>query len=260
MRKLKQPATAISQRLVRKGALVEETYHLLGNWKEDLSFDDNFNLTFQGSFRSEGWKKEIRTTLHRRFRVLADAQPLITLAKKGYPLPDWKYCLHFWIAVHEILYGTFLQTWLFPEYQSGRLVLRTEDAVHHVLSVWKSINSDSAALSEYGAVRTARDLLRMARDFGILEGDGPAKKFASLQLSDELILYFCHIIAVEEKSSSRVVGSNLWKLLLLDQDQVHTHLLRLHQYRKLDYQVAGSLVELTLPCANAFEYAERMAA
>ena len=46
----------------------------------------------------------------------------------------------------------------------------------------------------------------------------------------------------------------------MNQDQVHAHLLRLHQYRKVDYQVAGSIVELTLPCANAREYAERMVA
>ena len=46
----------------------------------------------------------------------------------------------------------------------------------------------------------------------------------------------------------------------MSHDQVHAHLLRLHQYRKLDYHVAGSIVELTLPCASACEYAERMVA
>ncbi len=41
---------------------------------------------------------------------------------------------------------------------------------------------------------------------------------------------------------------------------VERELLRLHQFRKVDYQVAGSIVQLTLPCANACEYAERMVA
>ena len=41
---------------------------------------------------------------------------------------------------------------------------------------------------------------------------------------------------------------------------VEHEVLRLHQFRKLDYQVAGSLVQLTLPCKTARAYAERMVA
>ncbi|MGA2849502.1 MAG: BrxA family protein [Terracidiphilus sp.] len=250
----------ISQRLVRKGALVEETYTLFRNWKQEMTFDQNFNHSLHGSFRSEAWKKEVHVTLRRRFRDLKAAKPLILLARGGYDISDWKFCLHFWIAMRETLYSLFLTTWLYPEYQSGRLSLRTEDAVHHVLAVWKSSNPAGAPLSEYGATRTARDLLRMARDLGLLEGEGPAKTFSSVHLSGELFVYFCHIIASEENSTSRVLSSELWKLLLLNQDQVHAHLLRLHQYRKLEYHVAGSIVELTLPCANACQYTERMVA
>src|SRR5271157_2231291 len=100
----------------------------------------------------------------------------------------------------------------------------------------------------------------MARDFGLLVGEGPSKTFSSIHFSDELFLYFCHIIATEENSTSRVLSSELWKLLLLSQDQVHANLLRLHQYRKLDYHVAGSIVELTLPYASTHQYSERMVA
>jgi len=253
-------APRISQRLVRKGALIEETYSLFKYWKDELSFDQNFNNAFQGAFRSEAWKKEVYATLHRRFRGVGTAQSLIVLARSGYDISDWKYSLHFYVAVHETLYRLFLETWLYPEYQAGRFSLRTEDAVHNVLTIWKSNNPDNKSLTQYGAIRTARDLLRMARDFGLLEGEGPTKTFSTLHLSDDLILYFCHVIASQEKSASRVLTSKLWKLLLLSQDQVHAHLLRLHQFRKLEYHVAGSIVELTLPCANACEYAERMVA
>lgn len=250
----------ISQRLLRKGSLIEETYNLFTSWKDELSFNDNFNLAFPGTFRTEAWKREVHSTLHRRFRDVRTARSLILLARNGYEISDWKYCLHFYVAIHETLYRLFLETWLYPEYQAGRFGLRTEHAVQHVLTLWKSHNPEKQALSQYGATRTTRDLIRMARDFGLLEGDGPTKTFSSLQLQDEVILYFCHIIAAEEQSASRVPTSELWKLILLSQDQVHAHLLRLHQYRKLDYHFAGSIVELTLPCASANEYAERMVA
>jgi hypothetical protein len=251
---------SISQRLIRKGALVEDTYNLFRSWKDEMSFDGNFDHCFHGSFRSEAWKKEIHSTLRRRFRDLKAAKSLIILARGGYDISDWRYCLNFFVAIHETLYNLFLTSWLYPEFQSGRVSLRTVDALPHVLTVWKSSNPGSAPLSEYGAIRTARDLLRMARDFGLLEGEGPSKTFSSVHFSDELFLYFCHIIATEENSTSRVLSSELWKLLLLSQDQVHAHLLRLHQYRKLEYHVAGSIVELTLPCASTHQYSERMVA
>ena len=114
---------AISQRLIRKGALIQDTYNLFRSWKEEMSFDQNFNHSFHGSFRSEAWKQEIRSTLHRRFRDLKAANSLILLARSGYEISDWKYCLHFWIAIHEPLYNLFLATWLYPEYQSGRFSL-----------------------------------------------------------------------------------------------------------------------------------------
>ena len=49
-------------------------------------------------------------------------------------------------------------------------------------------------------------------------------------------------------------------MFLMRPADVERELLRLHQFRKLDYQVAGSLVQLALPCASAREYAERMVA
>lgn len=73
----------ISQRLVRKGALIEETYTLFSKWQDEISFDANFEASFLGRFRSEGWKKEVYATLNRRFRDLRTAQPLIVLAHNG---------------------------------------------------------------------------------------------------------------------------------------------------------------------------------
>jgi hypothetical protein len=49
-------------------------------------------------------------------------------------------------------------------------------------------------------------------------------------------------------------------MFLMHPSDVERELLRLHQYRKVNYQIAGSLLQLTLPYANACEYAERMVA
>ena len=49
-------------------------------------------------------------------------------------------------------------------------------------------------------------------------------------------------------------------MYLMRPDDVERELLRLHQFRKLHYEVAGSIVQLTLPCTIALEYAEAMVA
>ena len=44
-------------------------------------------------------------------------------------------------------------------------------------------------------------------------------------------------------------------MYLMDPDDVERELFRLHQYRKLRYEVAGSLAQLDLPCGTALQYA-----
>lgn len=250
----------VSQRLIRKGALVEETYVLFRSWDYNRSFELNFDHICDGRFPTQAWGTEVKTTLRRRFRDIEAAGPLIVAAKRGLPLEEWRHCLLLWIGSRERLYHEFALNWLFPEFEQGRYQVRSEDVQPFVRTMWRRIGGDESPLSNYGVVRTARDLLRMANDFGLLVGNGPRRTFAPLHLSDRCFLYYAHAIAEAEKSTSRVPASELWRLALLQPSEVINTLLRLHQFRKLHYEVAGSLVQLTLPCANPCEYAERMVA
>lgn len=250
----------VSQRLLRKGALVEETYILFSNWDFDRSLESNFDQICVGRFRTQAWEGEVKTTVRRRFRDIEAAAPLIVAAKNGLPLEEWRHCLLFWIGSRERLYHDFALKWLFPEFESGRYQIRSEDVQPFVRTMWRRLSGEGSPLSEYGILRTARDLLRMAGDFGLLAGNGPRRTFSPLHLSDRCFLYYAHAIAEAEKSTSRVPTSELWRLALLQPSAVIDTLLRLHQFRKLHYEAAGSLVQLTLPCASSLEYAERMVA
>jgi DNA-binding transcriptional regulator PaaX len=107
--------------------------------------------------------------------------------------------------------------------------------------------------------RVAAALLKMAVDFGLLRGS-VVKEFVSYPLSERSFLYLLYAIREEMHSPRKVLESEDWRMFLMTPADVERELLLLHQYRKLDYHVAGSIVELTLPCANACEYAERMVA
>jgi hypothetical protein len=99
----------------------------------------------------------------------------------------------------------------------------------------------------------------MAVDFGLLRGS-VAKEFVSFHLPERSFLYLLHAMRDEKLSPSKLVSSPEWRLFLMRPADVEHELLRLHQFKKLEYQVAGSLVQLSLPCASTCEYAERMVA
>jgi hypothetical protein len=249
----------VSLRLLRKGAFTEETYSLFQQWDFSESMESNFDRILHGHFRTHAWSTEVKATIRRRFRAIDAATPLILMAKNGLPFEEWRSSLLLWVGTRERLYREFALNWLFSEFDQGTYQVRAEDVQPFVRKLWPTLN-EQTHLTEYSVTRTARDLLRMAADFGLLAGNGPRKTFSPLHLSDRCFLYYAHVIAEIEKSTSRIPQSHLWKLALIRPDDVVTALLRLHQFRKVDYQVAGTLVELTLPCSSAREYVDRMVA
>jgi hypothetical protein len=99
----------------------------------------------------------------------------------------------------------------------------------------------------------------MAVDFGLLRGT-VVKEFASYCLPERSFLYLLYAMREAMNNPSKVLESTDWRMFLMTPADVERELLVLHQYRKLDYHVAGSIVELTLPYVSACEYAERMVA
>ncbi|GAB6155985.1 hypothetical protein JCM17380_47370 [Desulfosporosinus burensis] len=248
----------ICQRLVRKGAMTTDTYALFSKWNDDLSFEENLLHGLSGMYQTASWEKEVLTTIRRRFRGKEDAQQLIKLAQAGLPFEEWCSCLLLWISIHEELYLSFAVDWLFPEFIDGRFVIRGEDVSPFVFENWPRLNPGVKSLSDYGVKRTALDLIRMATDLGILSGTRLKRNFATFHLSDRCFIYWAQRIAEYEGSTSKVITSPIWRTALMRPADVERELLRLHQFRKLDYQAAGSLVELTLPCSSASHYAEVM--
>jgi hypothetical protein len=249
-----------SQRLLRKGVLVEETFNLFAAWDVSQSEQQNLVSGLAGRFSTAGWEHEVVATLRRRLRNRERMIPLITLAKHGMSLVDWRDCLRLWIGASEEPFHSFAIGWLFEQHEKGRYNLRTEDVRAFVDKVVGSRGAKAKPLSEYGKIRTARDLLRAATELGMLSGYGPMKTFASIAMSDDVMMFYAHMIADLEGNSSKVPASRLWRLAFLGPQDVHITLLRLHQYRRLDYQVAGSTVQLALPFKSPKECAERLAA
>jgi hypothetical protein len=77
-----------SQRLLRKGVLVKETYELFASWDDALSDVENLKSALSGRFKTAGWEREVNATLHRRLRHFDRIRPLVALAKGGMSMND----------------------------------------------------------------------------------------------------------------------------------------------------------------------------
>jgi hypothetical protein len=245
-----------------KGAMIDETYAVFAAWDFALSMRENLDRLRRENFigaRTTTWLRDVAWVLNRRFEPNARDRPLALLAKSGCPIDEWKPLLLWHITRDEFLLRDFLLNWLFPTFVSGTYCIRTEDLYAHLQSIEKRGGTIEHPWSETTVNRVAAALLKMAVDFGLLRGS-VVKEFASYHLPERSFLYLLYAIREERRSPRKVLESEDWRMFFMTPVDVERELLLLHQYRKLDYQVAGSIIELTLPCANACEYAERMVA
>lgn len=255
-------ANVASSFTVIKGAMIEETYAIFSAWDFERSKRENLDRLRQENFigaSSATWLRDVAKVLNRRFDPAGRDRPLVVLAQHGLPVEEWKPLLLWHMTRDEFLVREFIETWLFDAYDSGTFRVRSEDVEEYLGSITKRGATIEHAWSEQTKKRVAAGLLKIAVDFGLLHGT-ITKEFASFHLPEKSFLYLLHAMRDEKQSPSKVIATREWRLFLMRTTDVEHELLRLHQYRKLEYHVAGSIVQLDLPCTSAHEYAERMVA
>ena len=255
-------ANVASSFTIVKGAMIEETYAVFAAWDFARSKRENLACLRSENFIGAGsvtWLRDIAKVLNRRFEPDGRDRPLVVLAKNGLSLDEWKPLLLWHMTRDEFLVRDFLETWLFGAHDAGTFRVRSEDVEAYLGGIGKRGATTEHVWSEETTKRVAAGLLKIAADFGLLRGS-IAKEFASYHLPERSFLYLLHAMRDEQRSPSKVIASPDWRLFLMRPSDVEHELLRLHQFRRLEYQVAGSLVQLSLPCTSSREYAERMVA
>ncbi len=99
----------------------------------------------------------------------------------------------------------------------------------------------------------------MAVDFGLLRGS-VVKEFASYHLPERSFLYLLYAIREEMRSPRKVLESEDWRMFLMLPSMSSGSSFGSTNIASWTIRSPGSIVQLTLPCANACEYAERMVA
>ena len=242
--------------------MIEESYAALAAWDFDRTKRQNLDHVREVNLvgaKSQTWLRDVGKVLNRRFDPAGRDRPLSLLAKAGWSLEEWKPALIWHMTRDEFLFRDFLVTWLFPAWADGAHRIRPEELEGFLKDVGKRGGVTEHAWGEATLKRVAVGLLSMATDFGLLRGS-VVREFASYHLPERSFLYLLHALRDAEPNPRRLVESQEWRMYFMEPADVERELLRLHQFKKLHYDVAGSLSQLTLPCASALDYAREIAA
>lgn len=253
-------ASVVSSFTVIKGSMIEETYAVFRDWDFERSREENLRQVRDENTigaTSANWLRDVYKVLHRRFEPNGRDRALVQLAKAHVSMEVWKPLLLWHMTRDEFLVRDFLTNWLFKEYEDGAFRVRTEDLSQYLRDLhtrglveepWKDTTLK----------RVASALLRMAVDFGLMTGTA-VREFASYHLPEQSFLYLLHAMYQVHGNGRDVVHAPDWRLYLMSTAEVEREIYRLHQFRQLRFEVAGSLMELSLPCESAVAYAEEMA-
>jgi hypothetical protein len=252
----------VSSFTIIKGAMIEETYSVLAGWDFKKSKKANLDHLRMDNFvgaSSTTWLRDVGKVLNRRLDPAGRDRPLAVLAKGGCDLEEWRPALLWHMTRDEFLVRDFLEDWLFGAFDSGSFRIRPEELHSYLAGIRRRGGTTEHAWSEQTTKRVAAGLLKIAVDFGLLRGS-VVKEFASYHLPERSFMYLLHAMRDEKVTPGKVVASREWRMFLMRPGDVERELLHLHQFRKLEYHVAGSLAQLCLPSTSALEYAERMVA
>ncbi len=253
-------SAVVSSFTVIKGAMIDETYATFAAWNLGCSKKENLDRLRESNAIGAGsitWLRDVGKVLNRRFDPDGRDLPLVVLAKAGMPLEEWKPLLLWHMSRDEFLVRDFITNWLFESWQAGAYLVRAEEVGAYLGTLSSRGGQVEHDWSPSTSARVAVGLLRLACDFGLLRGTKD-RVFASYHLPERSLMYLLHALRDARGSASAALAATDWRLFLLRREVLEQELLRLHQFQKLQYQVAGSLVELSLPCPSALEYAKRM--
>ncbi len=253
-------ASVVSSFTIAKGSLIEETYTVFREWDFALSREANLHRmedTNSIGASSANWLRDVYKVLHRRFEPNGRDRELVEIAKRGIDYRVFKPILLWHLTRDEFLVRDFLINWLFPRFEEGVLRIRGEELFPYLRELHTK-GLTEAPWKETTLRRVASGLLRMAVDFELMKGT-VVREFTSYHLPEDAFLYLLHAMTEAQPNAHAVVRSPDWRMFLMDSGDVERELFRLHQYRRVHYEVAGSLAQLSLPSASTAAFARELA-
>lgn len=245
-----------SSRILKAGALLDETKTLLSLWDEFASTVDNISRFKQENILGKASRSRANDILVAfRQRYLVDERvirSLILLIKGRIPFESINCILYFHTAMSDPLIHDFAADFVSGKYQRGMQnisVDETEQWIKKNISAGKTVGPWADNTIE----RAARGLMSALRDFGMLKGLRN-KQIAAIYVPVAAFCYIAFYLHLLGVSGKRLLESPEWRLFLLEAQDVERLFIDAHQVHLLEYRAAGSVIRIDFPVANMEEY------
>lgn len=254
-----EPFQSVAPGSLIRGLRIHECYSVFRAWDFDQSEEENAQRIVESDAIgvSAGYSREsFMLAIRRRFDFTGVDRPLLTLARRGVPFDVFRPALLLHTVRTEQIIEHFFADWLFAQRKAGVAVLTAK----HVQPFVEGLHSEGLLpkpWSESTKRRVSSSLLSMAVDMGYLRGK-VNREFIPYSLPEAAFLYILHRLVETERGSAGAIDSSKWRMFMMGPEDVERELYRLHQYRQLHFERAGTLTELNLPFASAEACAQEL--
>lgn len=231
-----------TSRIIKAGALLEDTRRFLEAWDVDL--DQHLNLSRMRASgvlgKTRARSEDILLILRQRY-VDPGPHVVATLRRLAGDLRAFREACYYEAARSDALLGLFAQEPLYEWYAEGRPYLTAED-----VSRWLRSDPRLPSWGSRTRERVAQGLLSTLRDFGILEAarGSSRKRFAPPRLSMRGFAYVALREGERGTSDRALLSSPVWQRYLLTPASVRNLFLEADRLGLLRYSEAGSAVRV----------------
>lgn len=251
-------APPFSSKIIKGGALLQDTRTLLSAWDTIQSVNENLRRMRYQNLLGKSSRSRVEDILHIfRQRYLTEESVTRALVKfvnrqsNGNTLDRILY--YHSMRADSLLYNLVLDV-LLPLWENGIQEVDIPD-IEKYLRKWVEEGKTSGTWGDYTIRRIAQGSLSAFRDFGVLQG-AKKKRIAPAYLSIQAFSYITFYLKQHQPSGAKLIDLNDWKLFFLSSDGVEHFLIEAHQRGLLEYHVAGSVIRLTFPVKSLEEYVD----
>lgn len=250
-----------TSRIIKAGALLDDTKTLLSHWDTSVSVPENLGRIRRENVFGKASRSRVEDILgifRQRYLVEADViNALVVLVKNRCPAASLDRVLFFHSARADALLHDVVTEILLPMHAQGAADIDPA-AVQRTLAKWTERGLTTTAWSDNTIVRVSQGLLSTLRDFGVLQG-AVNKRIAPAYMPVTAFAYIAFYLKQHQPSGAKLLDHPDWRLFFLSRELVEHFLLEANQHHLLEYHAAGSVIRLTFPAETLEEYANVLA-
>lgn len=255
---MSEPSRAIyTSRIIKASALIADARVLLEAWDLRKSVAENIERARRENILGKRSRKRAEDVLlifrQRYFDDPDVGAALVTLSQGGAPAQWLDPLLYFYAAQNDHTLRDLVIEVLYPRLLAGHTDLPI-DMVVRTVRTWVAEGKTTSTWGDETIGRVARGFMAALRDFGVLQG-AVKKRLSPIYLPTPAFALIAFWLEQRERSGSRVLQHDDWKLFFLPVEAVERFFIEAHQEHLLAYHAAGSVVRIDFPASTLQEYA-----